>query len=238
MWVLIFGVVSYLLFFAVFLYFIAFVAGMFVPNHLSKVVADFSVEALLINGLLIALWGGQHSIMARQKFKDNITRIIAPTMERSFYVLTNSITLFLVMWFWQPMSGVVWSFNDQAMTWLLWSVFVLGWLMVLLATFLTDHFDLFGLRQVWLAFLKRAYVPIPFTEKWLYQFIRHPMMLGMLLSLWAIPVMTTTHLVFALGMSIYIFIGIYFEERSLRHYLGEDYHHYQNRTKKVLPFLF
>ncbi|WP_154223649.1 methyltransferase family protein [Marinicella rhabdoformis] len=238
MFYLLFGSISYLAFFFAFIYFIAFVAEQYVQNHLSLTSKDFDIEALLINVFLIIFWGVQHSVMARQKFKDKIAKIIPPTIERSVYVLVTAVVLGVVMWFWQPMPGVLWHFDGQGMVWLMWSIFFLGWGLVLLSTFLTDHFDLFGLRQVWLAFLKRTYVPIPFSERWLYQAIRHPMMLGLLMSLWAIPVMTVTHLVFAVGMSIYIFIGIYFEEKSLQHDLGEDYQQYKKRTKKIFPYFY
>ena len=236
--VLLYGVISYFLFFVVFLYFIAFVGDFFVPKTLSTGAGIASEQAFVVNLGLMLLWGIQHSVMARGWFKDAISSFVPHHVERSTYVLATSIVLIVLMLYWQPMSGVVWQVENSVLQTLLWTIFATGWVLVLLSTFLTDHFDLFGLRQSWLYFVKKTYTDIAFTEVWVYQWIRHPMMLGLLMSFWALPTMTVSHLVFSIGMSIYVLAGIYFEEQGLAQTLGKDYIDYQARTSKVIPKIY
>ncbi len=236
--VMLYGVVSYFLFFGVFVYFIAFVGDFFVPKTLSSEVGMGTSYALLINVGLMLLWGIQHSVMARGAFKDAIARVIPHQIERSTYVAVSAIVLAILMYYWQPMEGIVWRVENPLMQLVLWACFASGWALIFLSTFLTDHFDLFGLRQTWLYFVRKSYTPVKFSQRLFYRWIRHPMMLGLLIAFWALPIMTTGHLVFSIGMSIYVLIGIYFEERSLAKSIGPAYEEYQDRTAKVIPAIY
>ena len=236
--VMLYGVVSYLLFFGVFLYLIGFVGDIFVPKTLSSTAGMEVPLALLINLGLIVLWGIQHTVMARDWFKDAIKHMIPHHTERSTYVLASSLVLALLMYAWQPIDGIIWQVENPLSIKILWAVFGFGWVLVLISTFLTDHFDLFGLRQTWLHFIKKTYTSVGFTESLFYQWIRHPMMLGLLLAFWAIPVMTVGHLVFSLGMTVYVLLGIYFEEKGLATSLGTDYIEYQKRTARIIPKIY
>ncbi|MBT8140786.1 MAG: hypothetical protein HKN88_06205 [Gammaproteobacteria bacterium] len=233
--VLLYGIVSYLAFLLVFVYFIAFVGEFYVPKTLSSEVKMSTTSALLVNIGLLILWGVQHTLMAREKFKQAISALIPHHIERSTYVLVSSITLAILIHFWQPMHGTLWSLENAS--WI-WVIFFTGWGLVFIATFLTDHFDLFGLRQTWLHYVKKSYTSVEFTERLFYKWIRHPMMLGLILAFWAIPIMTTGHLVFAIGMSVYILVGIHFEEKGLAKHLGIDYQDYQKRTARIFPKIF
>jgi len=235
---MLYGAVSYFLFFGVFVYFMGFVGDVFVPKSISTEVVDYSSSALMINVGLMLLWGVQHSVMARGWFKDMIASVVPHHVERSTYVLVSAITLAVVMLFWQPMEGVIWQVQGETAITVLWSVFALGWVLVFVATFLTDHFDLFGLRQTWLFFVKKTYTHVKFTEHFFYRWIRHPMMLGLLLAFWSLPTMTVGHLVFSIGMSIYVLIGIHFEEKGLAKAIGEPYTDYQQRTTKIIPKIY
>ena len=236
--VMVYGVVSYLLFFGVFLYLIAFVGGILVPKTLTSEAGIHGPLALLINLGLIILWGVQHTVMARDWFKEAIAHIVPHHTERSTYVLASTLILVLLMYAWQPIDGIIWQVQNPLGVKILWSVFGIGWVLVLLSTFLTDHFDLFGLRQTWLHFVKKTYTSVNFTESLLYRWIRHLMMLGLLLAFWAIPVMTAGHLVFSLGMTVYILMGIYFEEKGLAASIGADYTEYQKRTARIIPKIY
>jgi len=236
--VLLYGVISYFLFFGVFLYLIAFTGDFFVPKTLSSGPGLASGYALFINVGLMLLWGIQHSVMARAWFKNAIASVIPHHVERSTYVLATSVVLIALMYYWQPMTGVVWQVENTALQTLLWVIFASGWVLVLISTFLTDHFDLFGLRQSWLHFVQGTYTNVKFTDRWIYNWIRHPMMLGLLLAFWALPTMTVSHLVFSIGMSVYIIAGIHFEEQGLTKTLGKDYTDYQARTSKVIPEVY
>lgn len=230
-----YGVASYALFFGVFLYLIGFACDLVVPKTVSSGVPGPVLPALAINLGLLLLFGVQHSVMPRPAFKRWITQWLPQAMERSTYVLATSVVLILTFAYWQPLPGMVWQAQTPALVWTLWGLNALGWLLVLVATFLTNHFDLFGLRQVWLNWVRRSYTPVPFREYFLYRWIRHPMMLGLFIAFWSVPVMSVSHLMFSLGMSIYIFIGVHFEERGLRVELGQPYRDYALRTGRFLP---
>lgn len=236
--VMLYGVFSYFLFFGVFVYFIAFVGDILVPKTISSGSGIDITSPLFINIGLISLWAIQHSLMARSWFKKAIARVIPHHTERSTYVLVSAIVLAVLMYGWQPIEGIIWHVENPLWQQLLWGLFGLGWVLVLFSSFLTDHFDLFGLRQTWLYFVKKSYTPVKFTEQLLYRWIRHPMMLGILIAFWATPLMTVGHFVFTIGMSAYVLIGIYFEEKGLAESIGSKYVEYQQRTSKVLPKIY
>ena len=235
---MLYGAFCYIAFFVVFVYFMGFVGDVFVPISISSEVGVYSENALLVNISLMLLWGIQHSLMARSWFKDMIASVVPHHVERSTYCLVSAIVLAILMYYWQPMAGLVWQVENPMIVKVLWGLFVVGWVLVLMATFLTNHFDLFGLRQSWLYFCQKTYTLVIFTEILFYRWIRHPMMTGLLIAFWALPTMTVGHLVFSIGMSIYVLIGIYFEEKSLAKQLGQHYIDYQQRTKRLFPKLY
>jgi protein-S-isoprenylcysteine O-methyltransferase Ste14 len=236
--VMLYGVLSYLSFLAVMVYLVAFVGDFLVPKTVSSGVVGEVTTALIINICLIILWGIQHSVMARSWFKEAIVKIVPQHTERSTYVLLSAIVLAIVMYGWQPMEGVIWEVNNPFWQIIIWVLFALGWIVATLSTFLTDHFDLFGLRQTWLYFVKKSYTSVKFTERLFYHWVRHPMMLGTLMAFWATPVMTLGHLVFSLGMTVYVLMGIYFEEKALAKSIGSVYVEYQKRTSKIIPGIY
>lgn len=191
--------------------------------------------AWMINIGLLLLFGLQHSVMARPGFKRLWCRIVPRVMERSTYVLLSSLTLILMFAAWQPITDTVWILPGQFGQYLGHGGFALGFLIVLISTFLIDHFDLFGLRQVTLHLLQRRDRPAPFQVRYLYKFVRHPLYLGWLIGFWATPVMTTGHLLFAIGMSVYIFVAVQFEERDLIDQHGESYRRYQEEVPMIVP---
>jgi protein-S-isoprenylcysteine O-methyltransferase Ste14 len=193
--------------------------------------------ALAVNAGLVVLFGVQHSAMARRRFKAWWTQFISPALERSTYVLAAGLALGLVLWLWQPMPGAVWSVSSELARKLMWGVFVFGWLYLVAATFVTNHFDLFGLRQAWLHLRGQRYVPVRFTRSWMYRYSRHPMMAGILVGLWAVPTMRVDHFVFAIGFSAYVAVGIAFEERGLLRHFGETYRAYRAEVGLFLPRL-
>jgi protein-S-isoprenylcysteine O-methyltransferase Ste14 len=189
---------------------------------------------LLINSLLLGVFAVQHSVMARPWFKKAWTRLVPETVERSTYVLFSSLALLLLFWLWQPMGGVIWNVQNSVGRVALNAVYAIGLLTVLITTFLINHFDLFGLRQVWLNLIGRAYKSLGFVTPGPYRFIRHPLYVGWLLSFWAAPTMTSAHLVFALATSAYIFVAIQFEERDLVR-AHPEYAEYKERVPMILP---
>lgn len=217
-----YSLAAYGLFLAVFLYLIAFVGNLGVPRSVDVGPAAAPATAFAVDLLLIALFGLQHSVMARPAFKRWVTRFVPAPIERSTFVLAGSLVLALLFWQWRPLAGTVWR-ADGGIAVLLWSLCALGWATVLLSTFLINHFDLFGLRQSWLHLLDRPLVPLKFRTTLLYRLVRHPIMLGFLLAFWFTPHMTVGHLLFAAGMTVYILVGVHFEERDLVRSLGKDY---------------
>jgi protein-S-isoprenylcysteine O-methyltransferase Ste14 len=236
--VMAYGVLSYLLCAVVSLYMLAFIAGIVVPRSLSSDPRMPVAGALLLDIALMILWGVQHSVMARTWFKDAVSRFVPQPIERSTYVLASSIVLGLLMHGWQPIGAVVWRVESVLFQVALWALFASGWVLVMVSTLLTDHFDLLGLRQAWLWCVDRPYTPVQFTQAYGYRWIRHPMMLGLLVSFWATPVMTLGHLVFSIGMSLYVLMGIHFEERAMAATMGGDYAAYQNRTARLIPKIY
>lgn len=235
---LVFGVLAYLIFFATFLYLIAFVGDLpGVPRTVDRGPAADLAAALVINAALIGLFGLQHSVMARQGFKRAWTRIVPEPAERSIYVLFASLALILLFALWRPIPQPVWSVENSLAVTLLWILFALGWLIVLLSTFLISHFELFGLKQVYLHFRGSAPAAPAFRQPFFYKLVRHPLYAGFLLAFWATPEMTLGHLVLALGMSAYIRIAIHYEERDLVRLFGDDYEAYRHNVGMLAPRL-
>lgn len=232
-----YGVVSYVIFFATFLYAIGFIGNFGVPRTIDGPPQGSLAAALAINLGLLALFALQHSAMARPAFKRWLTRLIPEPAERSTYVLASSLALLLLFWLWQPIGGVVWQLDSDAARGLAYGLFALGWAIVLVCTFLINHFDLFGLRQVWLALRGQPYTPLRFTTPGPYRLVRHPLYVGWLLAFWATPTMTATHLLFALATTAYILIAIRLEERDLVAAHGADYERYRERVPMLLPRL-
>jgi methanethiol S-methyltransferase len=235
---LLFGVVAYLIFFATFLYLIAFVANCpAIPFAVDRGTEAALPVAIAIDLALIALFGVQHSVMARAPFKAVWTRIVPVPVERSMYVLLASLCLILLFVLWRPIPAVVWSVQNQIAAYALWALFGLGWLIVLISTFLINHFELFGLRQVW-SHAGGHDIPAPtFRTPFFYRFVRHPIYSGFVLAFWATPHMTAGHLLLAIGMTVYILIAIGHEERDLVGMFGKDYEDYRTRAGKLIPKL-
>ena len=234
--ILVYGVVAYAVFLASFLYAIGFVGGFVVPKTIDSGSAADAPAAILIDLGLLSLFAIQHSVMARPFFKRWWTGVIPPAAERSTYVLASSLLLLLLFWLWRPLAGIVWNFDSPAAAGLLWAIFAVGWLIVLVSTFLINHFDLFGLRQVYLSFLGKPYSPPPFQTPWLYRVVRHPIMLGFLIAFWATPTMTYGHLLFAAVVTAYVLVALRLEERDLVAHYGETYAAYQAQVRMLMPF--
>ncbi len=233
--ILIYGIVTYVLFLGSFLYAVAFVGNFLVPRTIDTGPGAQTSTALAINVALLSLFAVQHSVMARPFFKRWWTTIIPPAAERSTYVLATSLILFLLFWQWRPIPAPVWSVTSPPLRAVLWGLFGLGWLIVLVSTFLINHFDLFGLRQVVLYFLGRPLTSIPFKAPWLYRFVRHPIMSGFLIAFWATPTMSQGHLLFAAVVTAYVLVALQFEEHDLRTFYGEAYLNYQKAVPMLLP---
>ncbi|OGT70948.1 MAG: hypothetical protein A3H44_11235 [Gammaproteobacteria bacterium RIFCSPLOWO2_02_FULL_57_10] len=230
-----YGVICYTIFFLTFLYLIGFVANLLVPKSIDVGVVTPVATALTINMALIALFGIQHSVMARPAFKERLARVLPRTIERSTYVLASSVVLILLFWQWRPLTAPVWSVQSEVAKMLLWAGMFGGFLVVLLSTFIISHFELFGLRQVWLNLRRQSYSQLGFSVKYMYRFVRHPLYLGFIFAFWATPHMTVGHLLFAVGMTIYILVGIRYEERDLVHFLGADYADYRGKVPMLIP---
>jgi protein-S-isoprenylcysteine O-methyltransferase Ste14 len=233
--VFVFGVVSYVGFLASFLYAIAFVGGFGVPRSLDAAPEGSLGAALAVDLLLLTVFALQHSVMARPAFKRWWTQIVPEPAERSVYVLASSVALGLLFWQWRPIGGVVWQVDQPVARTALFGLCGAGWLLVLVTTFLINHFDLFGLRQVWFHLRGEAYHPLSFVTPGPYRHVRHPLYVGWLLAFWATPTMTTAHLVFAAVTTAYILVAIRFEERDLAAFHGERYAAYRRSTPMLVP---
>lgn len=231
----VYGVACYLAFLAAFVYAIGFIGNLYVPNSLDSAAAAPLGRALLINSALLMLFALQHSIMARKWFKDVWTRVVPPPVERSTYVLFSSLALLLMFAFWQPMGIVLWKVSSPVPRSLITGIFGLGWGLVFVSTLLINHFDLFGVRQVWLYLRKQPYTQLAFRTPLFYRYVRHPLYLGWLMVFWAAPTMTAAHLLFAVATTGYILVAIQFEERDLVRIHGARYEQYRHEVPMILP---
>jgi protein-S-isoprenylcysteine O-methyltransferase Ste14 len=230
-----YGVASYLVFLGTFLYAIAFVGGFAVPRRLDGPLETSLAAALAIDCALLVVFALQHSIMARPWFKERWTTIVPWTIERSTFVLCASLALLLLFWQWRPIGVEIWAVDNPAARAVLWTLFAAGWATVLVVTFLINHFDLFGLRQVWLPLVGRPYTRVSFRTPLPYRFVRHPLYLGFLFAFWMTPTMTLAHLVFAVATTAYIVLAIQFEEKDLVSEHGAAYEQYRRTVPMLLP---
>lgn len=234
---LVYGVICHLMFLAVFLYLIPFLGNFdFVPKTIDGGTAGPVGMAILINVALLALFGVPHSVMARPGFKSWWTRMVPEPVERSTYVLISNLLVILIIWQWRPMTGVVWEVQQQALATILWVLFFSGFGLVVLSSFVIDHFDLLGTRQVFLFARGRPYTPPKFKVSVLYKFVRHPLLLGWMIAFWSTPRMSTGHLLFAIGTTVYMLIAIQFEERDLATVHGDDYREYKKKVSMIIPW--
>lgn len=230
-----FGIGSYFIFFITSLYSIGFVGNLIVPKSIDSGTPTPFGQALEVDGLLLALFAIQHSIMARKGFKCWWKRYVPDPIERSTYILLSSLMMILLFRQWKPLTITVWNIENPSGWFILTALFWVGWALVVTSSFLVNHFDLFGLRQVYTYMKGREYSPIRFKKPAIYKLVRHPIMLGYIIAFWSAPRMTAGHFVFSLAMTAYILIGIQFEERDLRNTYGPAYQEYQQQVSMLMP---
>ena len=231
----VYGVACYAAFFGTFLYTIGFVGNFGVPKSIDSGAEGTFAAALLVNLLVLGVFAIQHSVMARPAFKRAWTRVVPEVVERSTYVLLSSVAIWLLFWQWRPMGGTIWNLEGTAAAVALRALCAIGFVIVLVSTFLINHFDLFGLRQVWLYLLGKPYTPVGLRTPLPYRYVRHPLYVGWLIAFWATPTMTVAHLVFALMTTGYILTAIQLEERDLEDALGEPYRRYREEVPMLIP---
>ena len=229
-----YGALSYAIFFVTFLYAIGFLGNVLVPKSLDSPATDPWQTALAIDLALLSLFAVQHSVMARPRFKRVITRVIPEAVERSTYVLASSLALILLFWQWRPLGGVIWDVQYEVGRAALYGGFAFGWLLVLVTTFVINHFDLFGLRQTWRAFRGQPQAGLTFVTPVLYRIVRHPLYVGWLFAFWSTPIMTVTHLLFALVTTAYILVAIQLEEHDLMR-AHPEYAEYRRQVPMLVP---
>jgi protein-S-isoprenylcysteine O-methyltransferase Ste14 len=233
---LVYGLLAYVVFLAAFLYGIGFVGNIVVPKGIDDGVTAPRSAAIAINVLLLLLFAVQHNVMARPWFKDWWTQYVPRPIERSTYVAVASLILLLLYWQWRPMPEVVWHLEDPIVRAVLWALYFAGWMIVLVSSFVIDHFELFGLKQVWNYFRGREPAEAPFSERSIYRWVRHPLMLGFIVAFWSGPTMSQGRLLFAVVTTLWILIAIQIEEGDLVRDIGDPYERYRNRTPMLLPF--
>jgi len=233
-----FGIFSYAVFVVTFLYAIGFVANFYVPKTIDSGTEEGLIHSVVINLLFLSLFALQHSVMARPAFKRWLTGFISPAVERSLYVLLSSLALLLLFWFWQPMTTIIWKIEIQWLAYVITGIYLLGWLVVFLSTFMINHFELFGLQQIY-ANLKNKTAKSPkFQTNHLYKLCRHPIMLGFVIAFWAAPTMTVGHMLFTVVTTLYIIIAVkYLEEKDLKNIIGPQYEAYQKNVPMLIPTL-
>jgi protein-S-isoprenylcysteine O-methyltransferase Ste14 len=231
-----YGILSYLIFLATFLYAVCFIGNFAIHGTLDGAANGPLAVSFAIDAGLLTLFALQHSIMARKWFKDWWTRMVPKPIERSTYVLFSSLALILLFWQWRPLGGVIWSVENPAAVLILRGLFAFGWGLVLISTFLINHFDLFGLQQVWLHLRGRSTQAMRFVTPGPYRLVRHPLYVGWLFAFWMTPVMTLAHLLFSIATTAYILLAIQFEERDLVREHGENYKAYRRSVPMLIPF--
>ncbi len=231
----VYGVLAYVLFLGTFLYAIAFVGNLGVPTSVDSGKPASTATAIVIDALLLGLFAVQHSVMARYAFKQRWTRVVSWHLERSTFVLAATLALALLLWQWRPLPAMIWDLRGTAMGSALSVLFWVGWGILLLSTFLIDHFELFGLEQVWLYVKGREFHRPDFKTPLFYQWVRHPLYLGFLIAFWSAPAMTVGHLIFSIATTGYLLVGIYFEERDLVRAYGDAYLEYKRHVPMLIP---
>lgn len=235
--IFIYGVVAYVIFLGAFLYAIGFVGNFLVPKSIDSGSESTLLNSLIVNALLLSAFAIQHSVMARPAFKKAWTQIIPKSMERSTYVLLSSLILLLMYWKWHPLTQSIWNIESETISLIITIVYFAGWGIVLLSTFMINHFELFGLEQIYCNLKSKSPKPIKFTTRFFYGIVRHPIMLGFFIAFWATPHMTVGHLFFSIMTTLYIIISVkYFEEKDLRNFIGEEYDTYKNKVPMFIPF--
>jgi protein-S-isoprenylcysteine O-methyltransferase Ste14 len=235
--IFIYGILAYCVFLIAFLYAIGFVGNIIVPKSIDSGTETTLFSSIFINAILLSVFALQHSIMARPAFKKWFTTIISPAMERSSYILLSSLSLLLIYWQWKPITTIVWETENEIVSIVITGIFFLGWLIVLLSTFMINHFELFGLAQIFNNLKNKQTDNPKFQTNYLYKIVRHPIMLGFIIAFWATPTMTFGHLLFALVTTIYILIAVkYLEEKDLKKFIGKEYETYQKEVPMIIPF--
>jgi protein-S-isoprenylcysteine O-methyltransferase Ste14 len=230
-----YGITTYLIFFGTFLYAIGFVGNFMVPKSMDSGESGPLGEALLINCLLLGVFAIQHSVMARKSFKKALTKIIPAAIERNTYVLFSSLALILIFWQWRPMGDVIWDVSNTTLGSVLIGISLFGWFFVLFSTFMLDHFELLGLKHAYYNLVGKEMTHSKFKTPGFYKFVRHPIYLGFTIAFWATPIMTTAHLLFAIGTLGYTVVGIYLEERDLISLFGDEYKAYKSKVSMLIP---
>jgi len=234
--VLVYGIISYFVGVAGLVCIIAALAG-FIPYGFGLKGEVFPIDPVVWNLLLVAIWGGIHTLMARSGFKASLTKLIPEAAERATYILVAGLTSVALIAYWQNIPGQVWHIDSGGLAYGIWAIFVFGWAFLLAATFAINHFDLFGLRQVFLNFKGQPRPPLNFVKRAMYKYIRHPIQTGVLIGVWATPSMTMTQIVLSVGFTAYIFVGLWFEERDLIKEHGDDYLTYRQEAGYLFPRL-